>query len=38
MASSLSIIVDNLSKGIHKTKSKDCVAFLNMKMLGYFDN
>ena len=32
MASSLSSLVDNLAETIHKTKCKDVIAFLNMKL------
>ena len=32
MATSFSNLVDNLTKGIHKIKCKDCDCFLNMKV------
>ena len=32
MVSSLSILVDNFTEGIHKIKCKDCDVFLNMKV------
>ena len=34
MATSLSNLVDNLTEGIHKTKSADCDCFLEYKSIN----